>query len=251
MRVSYGPLTGLRAGTSVTAVCHRDQGGKPCSSRPSGDMTAQRRKRAGPPGSAPDDDPASRESTADGVAREDQNTGVAQEGPRVAGAGQPDRNEVALTGRLSAAPTERVLPTGSRLTAFRLIVRRPVTAAPSVIDTPGEDVPKAVRRNTVDVVDCAVWDADLAGALAGVAPGDYLAVRGALRRRFASSGGRPMSWFTVEVAAIERVGDWVSDRPAPGSSFAGRGAVTGSARARRTRGAEAGDPWNVAGEPPH
>jgi hypothetical protein len=26
-----------------------------------------------------------------------------------------------------------------------------------------------------------------------------------LRRRFASSGGRPTSWFTVEVAAIERI----------------------------------------------
>src|SRR5262245_20663896 len=126
-------------------------------------MTAQRRKRAGPSGSATDDDPASRKS-ADGVARDGQNTGVAQEGPPIAGAGHPDRNEVALTGRLSATPTERVLQTGSRLTAFRLIVRRTVTAAPSVIDTPGEHVPKAVRRHTVDVVDCAVWDTDLADA---------------------------------------------------------------------------------------
>jgi hypothetical protein len=106
---------------------------------------------------------------------------------------------------LSAVPTERVLRTGSHLTAFRLIVRRPVTTAPSVTGTAQEDVPKAARRNTVDVVDCAVWDADLAGALVGVAPGDHIAVRGALRRRFASSGGRPTSWFTVEVAAIERI----------------------------------------------
>jgi hypothetical protein len=50
-------------------------------------------------------------------------------------------------------------------------------------------------------------DAGLATALAGVAPGDHIAVRGALRRRFASAGGRPMSWFTVEVAAIEPVED--------------------------------------------
>jgi single-strand DNA-binding protein len=166
-------------------------------------MTAQRRKRVG----AAHDDRASRDSRADGVAHEDQDTAVEPERSLVAAAGHPDRNEVALTGRLSAAPTERVLRSGSRLTAFRLIVRRLVTAAPSVIETAGEAVPKAVRRNTVDVVDCAVWDADLASALAGVAPGDYLAVCGALRRRFASSGGRPTSWFTVEVAAIERIGD--------------------------------------------
>jgi single-strand DNA-binding protein len=178
-------------------------------------MTAQRRKRAGPRVGAGQDDRASRDSATDEVARGDQDTGVEPEGSPIASAGHPDRNEVALTGRLSAAPTERVLRSGSRLTAFRLIVRRPVTAAPSVvgttglsaISTAGEDVPKAVRRNTVDVVDCAVWDADLATALAGVTSGDYLAVRGALRRRFTSSGGRPMSWFTVEVAAIERVGD--------------------------------------------
>jgi single-strand DNA-binding protein len=176
-------------------------------------MTTQRRKRAGPRVGSAHDDRASRDPSADGVAREDQDTGVEPEGSPIAG--HPDRNEVALTGRLSAAPTERVLRSGSRLTAFRLIVRRPVTAAPSVNDpadpsaigTAAEDVPKAVRRNTVDVVDCAVWDADLATALAGVSSGDYLAVRGALRRRFASSGGRQMSWFTVEVAAIERVDD--------------------------------------------
>jgi single-strand DNA-binding protein len=153
------------------------------------------------------DDPASRDSGADGIARKDRDTGVEQEKSPLAGAGHPDRNEVALTGRLSAEPTERVLRTGSRLTSFRLIVRRPVTAPPSVIGAAGEDLPKAGRRSTVDVVDCAVWDADLASALAGIVPGDRVAVRGALRRRFASSGGRPMSWFTVEVAAIERVGD--------------------------------------------
>ena len=166
------------------------------------------RARGGPhqPGRAVEDDPAGRDSGSDGIARQDRDAGIEQEGSPAAGAGHPDRNEVVLTGRLSAAPTERVLRTGSRLTAFRLIVRRPVTEAPSVI-TAGEDVPKAARRNTVDVVDCAVWDAGLATALAGVAPGDHIAVRGALRRRFASSGGRPMSWFTVEVAAIEPVDD--------------------------------------------
>jgi single-strand DNA-binding protein len=170
---------------------------------------ADAKARGGPhqPGRAVHDDPASSDSGADGIARKERDAGVEQERSPVAGARHPDRNEVALTGRLSAEPTERVLRTGSRLTSFRLIVRRPTTAPPSAIGTAGEDVPKAVRRSTVDVVDCAVWDADLASALAGTVPGDRVAVRGALRRRFASSGGRPMSWFTVEVAAIERVGD--------------------------------------------
>jgi single-strand DNA-binding protein len=180
--------------------------------------------RGGPhqPGRAVHDDLASRDSGADGIARKDQDAGVEQERSPVAGARHPDRNEVALTGRLSAEPTERVLRTGSRLTSFRLIVRRPITAPPSAFGTAGEDVPKAVRRTTVDVVDCAVWDADLASALAGIVPGDRVAVRGALRRRFASSGGRPMSWFTVEVAAIERVGDEQSGRlAAPTQSGSG------------------------------
>jgi single-strand DNA-binding protein len=174
------------------------------------------------PGRAVHDDPASRDSCADGIARKDRDAGVEQERSPVAGAGHPDRNEVALTGRLSAEPTERVLRTGSRVTSFRLIVRRPTTAPPSVIGTAGEDVPKAARRSTVDVVDCAVWDAELARALAGIVPGDRVAVRGALRRRFASLGGRPMSWFTVEVAAIERVGDEQSGRlAAPTRSASG------------------------------
>jgi single-strand DNA-binding protein len=158
------------------------------------------------------DDPPSRDSGADGIAGKDRDAGVDQEKSPLAGAGHPDRNEVALTGRLSAEPTERVLRTGNRLTSFRLIVRRPITAPPPVIGAAGEDVPKAVRRSTVDVVECAVWDADLASALAGLVPGDRVAVRGALRRRFASSGGRPMSWFTVEVAAIEPVDDEQSGR---------------------------------------
>jgi single-strand DNA-binding protein len=164
------------------------------------------REGAGPPKGAVQLDSAHPGDT-DGIARKDRDTGVEQEKSPLVGPGHPDRNEVALTGRLSTEPTERVLRTGSRLTSFRLIVRRPVTAPPSVIGPAGEDLPKAGRRSTVDVVDCAVWDADLASALAGIVPGDRVAVRGALRRRFASSGGRPMSWFTVEVAAIERVGD--------------------------------------------
>jgi single-strand DNA-binding protein len=173
-------------------------------SRPDGPKA--REGGAGPPRGAVQHDPAHPGGT-DGIARKDRDTGVEQEKSPLAGPGHPDRNEVALTGRLSTEPTERVLRTGSRLTSFRLIVRRPVTAPPSVIGAAGEDLPKAGRRSTVDVVDCAVWDADLASALAGIVPGDRVAVRGALRRRFASSGGRPMSWFTAEVAAIERVGD--------------------------------------------
>jgi|SRR5262245_23157997 len=145
-----------------------------------------------------------RDSGANGVDHDDRDAGEERPGSPGADAVTPDQNEVALTGRLSAAPTERILRSGSRLTAFRLIVRRPHVAAPAIGAT-GEDVPKAPRRNTVDVVDCAVWDAALTAALAGVAPGDRIAVRGALRRRFASSGGPPTSWFTVEVAAIEPV----------------------------------------------
>ncbi len=114
-----------------------------------------------------------------------------------------DRNEVALTGRLSAPPVQRILRTGSTLTTFRLIIRRRADQ-PGAGHSDGSDEAPAVKRQSVDVVECAVWDSELLPSLAAVAPGDRLAVHGALRRRFARSlaAGAPTSWFNVEVTDI-------------------------------------------------
>ena len=64
--------------------------------------------------------------------------------------------------------------------------------------------------------DCAARGDGVArdDGLVGVRPGDHIAVRGALRRRFARSAGGPTSWFTVEVAAVEPFGECCArDRP--------------------------------------
>lgn len=115
-----------------------------------------------------------------------------------------DRNEVALSGRLSAPPVQRILRTGRALTTFRLIVRRGVDQ-PAGEHSDGPHEAPGVKRQSVDVVECAVWDSELLRSLAAVAPGDRLAVHGALRRRFARSpaAGAPTSWFNIEVTGID------------------------------------------------
>lgn len=113
----------------------------------------------------------------------------------------PDQNTVVLSGRLSAEPTRRRLSTGSELTAFRLVVRRPVGAGGRAAGVRSEGT--VARRGVVDVVECVVWDAGVAAVLATVKPGDRLAVRGSLRRRFARSAGHLTSWFNVEAEAVE------------------------------------------------
>jgi single-strand DNA-binding protein len=111
----------------------------------------------------------------------------------------PDRNEVVLTGRLSAVPEPRILPSGDRLVTFRLIVRRSRDAA--VFARPGS------RQQTVDVVDCTVWGDREMTAIDGAPAGTRLAVRGALRRRFSRTEAGATSWFNVEVTEVAHAAD--------------------------------------------
>ena len=106
----------------------------------------------------------------------------------------PTRNEVLLVGRLAAAAVERELPSGDLLTTFRLVVDRPPARRPV-----------SGRPVSVDTLDCVVWTAALRRAAAGWAPGDVLALDGALRRRFWRSTGGPTSRYEVEVSKARRV----------------------------------------------
>jgi single-strand DNA-binding protein len=126
-----------------------------------------------------------------------------QDGAQTSQRAPVDRNEVVLTGRLSAPPVLRTLRSGAQLTTFRLIVRRPADpVAGRKADVPADAVP--VRRPVVDVVECAVWDEGIVRSLATATPGDRIAVHGALRRRFArSAAAGATSWFNVEVTAID------------------------------------------------
>ena len=94
-------------------------------------------------------------------------------------------NEVRLVGRLSGEPDDRELPSGDRVTVFRLVVAR-------------ED-------GRPDTIDCAAFRADLRRKLRGWVPGDHVELEGSLRRRFFRAGGAPASRAAVEVRSAVRV----------------------------------------------
>jgi single-strand DNA-binding protein len=105
--------------------------------------------------------------------------------------GADQLNEVVLVGRLSAPAQEQVLPSGSELWKFRVIVGRP---------------PSPASRATVDTLDCVVWERRPARSVARWRSGDVVEVKGSLRRRFfAPAGGGRASRCEVEVASARLI----------------------------------------------
>jgi|DEB0MinimDraft_3_1074331.scaffolds.fasta_scaffold00086_3 single-strand DNA-binding protein len=101
-------------------------------------------------------------------------------------------NSVTLTGRL-AAVTERDLPSGDTLVAFRLIVDRP----------PGRRGPSG--RIRVDALECSAYLAALRRRLLCLPEGASVEVTGSLRRRFWRSANGPTSIIEVEAVSVRRV----------------------------------------------
>ena len=100
-------------------------------------------------------------------------------------------NEVVLVGRLSKPAEQQVLPSGSDLWKFRVIVGRP---------------PSAVSRVTVDTLDCVVWTKRPARSVSGWRTGDLVEVKGSLRRRFFTpAGGGRVSRCEVEVSTAKLI----------------------------------------------
>ena len=97
-------------------------------------------------------------------------------------------NEVRLVGRISAAPEERVLPSGDSVWTFRIVVPRP------------SDDRGGGSRQTVDALECAVWAGRVRRSVAAWAVDDVAEVSGSLRRRFFRAGGAAASRFEVEVS---------------------------------------------------
>lgn len=100
-------------------------------------------------------------------------------------------NEVHLVGRVSGQPELRTLPSGDELCVCRLVIARDrVRTRPD-----GRSGP------SVDVVDCAAWEARPRRAMAAWRTGDEVEVTGALRRRFFRAGGQTASRVEVEVSS--------------------------------------------------
>lgn len=117
-------------------------------------------------------------------------------GPVPAGEPLETRNDVALVGRVAAPAEERTLPSGDVLATWRLVVDRPHS---------GRRVPEGRRAVTVDTLDCVAWAAGARRTARSLAPGDLVAVDGALRRRFWRAGAGAVSRCEVEVTTVKRL----------------------------------------------
>jgi single-strand DNA-binding protein len=104
---------------------------------------------------------------------------------------EDELNEVVLVGRMSAPAQEQMMPSGSELWKFRVIVGRS---------------PSPTSRVTVDTLDCVAWDRRPARSVARWRAGDVVEVRGSLRRRFfAPAGGGRASRCEVEVTSARLI----------------------------------------------
>jgi single-strand DNA-binding protein len=99
------------------------------------------------------------------------------------------RNEVIVSGRLSAAALAKELPSGDQIVTWRLIVDRVV----------------AEGARKVDVVDCTTFGARLRRQAVGWREGDVIEVTGSLRRRFWRGAGGLQSRCEVEAASARRI----------------------------------------------
>ncbi len=96
-------------------------------------------------------------------------------------------NTVRLRGKVTTAPEERELPSGTKIVTIRLSVPReqsPMTRS---------------SKQTADWVDCAAWGANARRRVAGWRLGDIVEVDGALRRRFHRSPGGTATRLEVEI----------------------------------------------------
>lgn len=102
------------------------------------------------------------------------------------------RNEVFAVGRVTAAPSERELPSGARLVTWRICVARP--------EVPGR------RRARADSLTLVSFDPNMCATVAGWRIGDVVRVTGELRRRTWRGWKGVQSVLEVEVdtAALVR-----------------------------------------------
>jgi single-strand DNA-binding protein len=107
-------------------------------------------------------------------------------------------NEVRLVGRVSAAATERVLPSGDVVASLRLVV-------PRVVATRSSKGSGGGGRARADTLDVSCWTARTRQRVRRLQPGDVVEVVGSLHRRFYRAGAVALSRHEVEATSISRV----------------------------------------------
>jgi single-strand DNA-binding protein len=104
-------------------------------------------------------------------------------------------NQVRLRGRVTSPPTERVLPSGTKIVTLRVSVPREDSALSK--GPPGS----SGSRQTTDWFDCSAWGAPVRRTVGRWREDDEVVIEGALRRRFFRTAGGAASILEVEVGS--------------------------------------------------
>ena len=100
-------------------------------------------------------------------------------------------NQVALVGRLSGEAKEKVLPSGSKVVEFRLIIER--------------EKDRSGSKQLVDTIDIATWSAAGRKSALKLDENAWISVNGAIRRRFWQSPTGLASRWQVEASEIKSI----------------------------------------------
>lgn len=104
-------------------------------------------------------------------------------------AAAPPVNRVELSGRVSAEPESRSLPSGDVVVSFRLVVQRDAAA-------------RRRSRQSVDTIECSAWTVALRRKALRLQPGAFVQVTGQLRRSFSRGGAGVTSFVSVDLGSI-------------------------------------------------
>jgi len=97
-------------------------------------------------------------------------------------------NQVSLVGRLSGVAKEKILPSGSKVVEFRLVIER--------------EQDRSSSKKLVDTIDIATWSAVGRRSALKLGENSWISVNGAIRRRFWQSPSGLASRWQVEASEI-------------------------------------------------
>ena len=100
------------------------------------------------------------------------------------------RNEVYLVGRVSSAPSEKILPSGDKVVEFRVVIAREFSRG---------------SKREVDTLDIATWSAKARRSALALRIDMWIEIDGAVRRRFWQAPHGLASRWQVEASEVRRL----------------------------------------------